>query len=174
MIGAVFLLGIVVALVFYSQQDMQRAEDAKTVHSTELIPMDSIAILPFANLTTAVETGFFAEGLAEDIIDNLAQNKGLKVASRSASFQFKEYGQDPSIIGENLKVAYLLQGSVRRQGETLRITVQLIRTDNGFHVWRSIMRENLQMDLRCKPRSQPTSHILLKANCVSIFSRTLI
>jgi TolB-like protein len=97
--------------------------------------MHSIAVLPFANMTTSEEIGFLADGLSEDILDNLAQDKRLKVASRSASFQYAGRGEDPLLVGEQLGVGYLLEGSVRQQGDTLRITAQLIRTNDGFHVW---------------------------------------
>jgi len=97
--------------------------------------MHSIAVLPFANMSTNEETGFFADGLSEDILDNLAQFENIMVASRSASFQYSDRGYDPSIVGEKLKVAYLLEGSVRQRGENVRITVQLIRTKDGFQVW---------------------------------------
>ncbi|MCH7744125.1 MAG: TIR domain-containing protein, partial [Proteobacteria bacterium] len=100
-----------------------------------LAAMRSIAVLPFANMSTNEETGFLADGLSEDILNNLAQLNTLKVASRSASFQFTGRGVDPSDVGERLGVSYLLEGSVRQQGETLRITAQLIRTKDGSHVW---------------------------------------
>ena len=95
----------------------------------------SIAVLPFANMTTNEETGNFADGLSEDILDNLAQIKNIKVASHLASIQFTDRGQAPSVIGEKLKVAYLLAGSVRQRGDNLRIIVQLIRTGDGYQVW---------------------------------------
>ncbi len=110
-----------------------------TSGSTEEVPrqrsMRSIAVLPFANMSSYEETGYFADGLSENILNNLAHNENIKVASRSASFQFTGRGQDPSIIGEKLKVAYLIEGSVQQQGDNLHITAQLIRTEDGFHVW---------------------------------------
>ena len=117
-----------------------------TSGSTEEVPrqrsMYSIAVLPFANMSSNEETGYFADGLSEDILDNLAQTsntevkiESIKVASRSVSLQFTDRGQDPSTIGEKLKVAYLLEGSVRQRGDSLRITAQLIRTEDGFQVW---------------------------------------
>ena len=116
-----------------------------TSGSTEEVPrqrsMYSIAVLPFANMSSNEETGYFADGLSEDILDNLAQTsntevkiESIKVASRSGSLQFTDRGQDPSTIGEKLKVAYLLEGSVRQRGDSLRITAQLIRTEDGFQV----------------------------------------
>jgi len=108
---------------------------AKPNDQVDLAAMHSIAILPFTNMTTNDETGFFADGLSEDILDNLTQFENIMVASRSASFQYSDRGYDPSIVGEKLKVAYLLEGSVRQRGENVRITVQLIRTKDGFQVW---------------------------------------
>ena len=119
-------------------------EKAKTNTSDKvnLVTMQSIGVLPFANMSSNEETGFFADGLSEDILDNLAQtsyaevkNENIKVASGLASLQFTDRGQDPSSIGEKLKVAYLLEGSVRQRGDSLRITAQLIRTEDGFQVW---------------------------------------
>ena len=106
-----------------------------TTDQVDPAAMRSIAVLPFANMSTNNETGFFADGLSEDILDNLAQIEQIKVASRSASFRFRESGQDPSIIGQKLRVAYLLEGSVRQRGDNVRITAQLIRSDDGFQVW---------------------------------------
>jgi len=108
---------------------------AKTNDQIGLATMHSIAILPFINMSIDDETGFLAEGLSEDILDNLAQYENIMVASRSASFQFSDRGYNPSVVGEKLKVAYLLEGSVRQRGDDVRITAQLIRTEDGFQVW---------------------------------------
>jgi len=115
-------------LFFYNQQTI-------TNDPIDLAALHSIGVLPFANMSTNEEIGFLADGLSEDILDNLAQTENIKVASRSASFQFMERGQDPSTIGEKLKVAYLIEGSVRERGDNVRITTQLIRTEDGFQVW---------------------------------------
>ena len=97
--------------------------------------MRSIAVLPLTNMSTSKEIVFFADGLSEDILDSLTQTKRVKVAFRSATFQFVERGVAPSLVGEKLQVAYLLEGSVRQQSEEVRITAQLIRTADNFHVW---------------------------------------
>jgi len=109
--------------------------ESKINEQVDLKAMRSIAVLPFANMSTNEETGFLAEGLSEDILDNLAQAESIRVVSRSAAFQYTDPGQDPVIIGEKLKVAYLLEGSVRQRDDNVRITAQLIRTGDGFHVW---------------------------------------
>jgi len=107
----------------------------------EIVPGDLMKVekaarnvIPFANVSSNAEVGYFAEGLSEDILDNLVKT-GLRVTSRSASFQFDERGQDLSLVGEKLSVSYLLEGSVRQQADNLRITAQLIRVEDGFHVW---------------------------------------
>ncbi len=133
----VIVIALGAGLFFFGQQDKQQTMDGAPAHLTEadLIDMRSVAVLPFANMSTSQETGFFAEGLSEDIIDHLAQLKEIKVASSSDSFQFKDREKDSSAIGRQLKVAYLVNGSVRQQGENVRITTQLIRTEDGFQVW---------------------------------------
>ncbi len=93
----------------------------------------SIAVVPFTNMSTDEETGFFARGLSENILDELAQGVEkpvlgkLKVASRTASFQFADRGEDLSVIAEKLNVAYVLEGSVQPMADSLHITAQLIR-----------------------------------------------
>jgi adenylate cyclase len=103
--------------------------------------LSSIAVLPFSNLSRDLEAGVFAEGLVEEIIDILAQGKyyrhsstPLKVASRTTSSRFT-MGEDTSVIASALAVGYVLEGSVRRIASSMRITAQLIRCDDGFHVW---------------------------------------
>jgi TolB-like protein/Flp pilus assembly protein TadD len=114
----------------------------KTNDHVDMEAMRSIAILPFTNMTANEETGYFADGLTEDILDNLSQDPNIMVASRSASFQYSDRGYDPSTIGEKLEVAYLLEGSVRQLGARIRISVRLVRTADGFQVWsRSYERE---------------------------------
>lgn len=95
----------------------------------------SIAVLPFINMSNDPEKEYFSEGIAEEILNSLAHVNDLKVAGRSSSFQFK--GKNISIreIGEKLKVQNVLEGSVRKQGNQLRITVQLINAANEFHLW---------------------------------------
>jgi TolB-like protein len=95
----------------------------------------SLAVLPFEVLSTNQTTGFFAAGLAEDVLDILAKAEGLYVASRSAGFALSRHSLEPSVIGDKLGVAYFLEGSVRQMGDDLRINVQLIRARDGVQVW---------------------------------------
>jgi TolB-like protein/predicted TPR repeat methyltransferase len=98
-------------------------------------PEKSIAVLPFVNLSSDPEQEFFSDGLSEELLNLLAQFPGLRVAARTSSFQFKGQNQDIADIAQTLKVAHILEGSVRKSGNKLRITAQLIQADNGYHLW---------------------------------------
>ncbi len=98
-------------------------------------PDKSIAVLPFVNMSSDTEQEYFSDGLSEELLNLLAKLPDLKVASRSSSFQFKNEKIDLPEVAKKLNVAYVLEGSVRKSGEQLRITAQLIRADNGFHLW---------------------------------------
>ena len=99
------------------------------------VSRDSIVVLPFVNLSTEAENEFFADGITEEIINALAQIQELQVVARSSAFSFKGKHIDPRVLGEQLNVRTVLEGSVRRAGESLRITVQLINASDGFHLW---------------------------------------
>jgi serine/threonine protein kinase len=98
-------------------------------------PEKSIAVLPFANMSTDPENEFFADGITEEILNSLAQIPELKVAGRTSSFSYKGKNQDLRIIGEQLGVRTVLEGSVRRAGKRVRITAQLIDVTDGYHLW---------------------------------------
>jgi TolB-like protein len=98
-------------------------------------PQDSIAVLPFLNLSADPENEFFADGITEEIINALAQIKQLHVVARSSAFSFKGKHIDLRIIGEQLNVRTILEGSVRRTGNHLRITAQLVNVADGYHLW---------------------------------------
>ena len=95
----------------------------------------SIAVLPLENLSSDPENEYFSDGMTEEIINALSKIEGLKVTARTSSFIFKEVKKDVRHIGNELGVSLVLEGSVRKAGNNVRITTQLIRTDNGFHVW---------------------------------------
>jgi len=98
-------------------------------------PLPSIAVLPFADMSAARDQEYFCEGIAEEILNSLTQIDGLRVASRTSSFQFKHSDEDVRQIGERLSVRTILEGSVRKAGDRLRVTVQLIDVANGYHLW---------------------------------------
>jgi len=95
----------------------------------------SIAVLPFANMSFDKEQEFFSDGLAEEIINALAQIPGLKVTARTSAFAFRGKEQDIRKIAEALDVRTILEGSVRRSGDRLRVTAQLINAADGYHLW---------------------------------------
>ena len=111
-----------------------RSEHEATV-STAIISDKSIAVLPFADMSEKKDQEYFADGMAEEIIDLLVKIPGLKVISRTSSFQFKGKTEDLHSIGTQLGVAYVLQGSVRKSGDRLRVTAQLINVQDGTHLW---------------------------------------
>ena len=98
-------------------------------------PEMSIAVLPFVNMSSDPEQEFFSDGISEELLNMLAQIPGLRVAARTSSFQFKGTNQDIAKIADTLNVAHILEGSVRKSGTKLRITAQLIKADDGFHLW---------------------------------------
>jgi adenylate cyclase len=95
----------------------------------------SIAVLPFANMSADPEQEYFVDGLAEELLNLLAGVPELRVAARTSSFSFKDKSIDVRIIAEQLNVKHVLEGSVRKEGDTLRITAQLIEADSGYHLW---------------------------------------
>jgi adenylate cyclase len=95
----------------------------------------SIAVLPFANLSSDTEQTYFCDGLAEEVITALSKLSGLTVMSRNSSFAYRGAAVDVRKIGEDLDVRYVLEGSVRRSGERIRLTVQLCETAAGGQVW---------------------------------------
>jgi len=95
----------------------------------------SIAVLPFADMSPAKDQEYFSDGLAEQLIDDLAKVSDLKVIGRSSAFQFKGKNEDLREVGRKLGVANVLEGSVRREGNHLRITAELIKADDGFQLW---------------------------------------
>jgi len=98
-------------------------------------PDKSIAVLPFVNMSADPEQEYFSDGIAEELLNRLAQFPDLKVAARTSAFQFKGKNLDVGDIGRQLNVGHVLEGSVRKGGTTLRITAQLIDSQTGFHMW---------------------------------------
>jgi TolB-like protein len=99
------------------------------------VPAASIAVLPFVNLSDEKADAYFSDGLAEEILNLLARSPELKVTARTSSFALRDEQEDVRRIGELLGVAYVLEGSVRRAGDRIRVTAQLIDAGDGFHEW---------------------------------------
>jgi TolB-like protein/Tfp pilus assembly protein PilF len=99
------------------------------------VSRNSIAVLAFADMSADGKSEYLGDGIAEEILNALAKVDGLKVAGRTSSFHYKGRNEDLREIGKALGVANVLEGSVRRQGDQVRITAQLVRADDGFHLW---------------------------------------
>jgi TolB-like protein/Flp pilus assembly protein TadD len=104
----------------------------------------SVAVLPFVDMSERKDQAYFSDGLAEELIDMLARVPDLRVPARTSSFYFKEQHATIAEIAKALSVAHILEGSVRRSGNTVRVTVQLIRADNGYHLWSETYDRDLQ------------------------------
>ena len=103
----------------------------------------SVAVIPFLNLSSDKEQTYFSDGLADTILHMLAQIPDLRVAARTSSFKFKDKNEDMREIAALLGVAMVLEGSVQRQGERVRITVQLIRGSDGSHIWSQVYDDTM-------------------------------
>jgi TolB-like protein/cytochrome c-type biogenesis protein CcmH/NrfG len=133
-------LGVLALGWYFYGQPAIRGEAPHTVPTIEAaatpaIPAKSVAVLAFVDMSPAHDQEYFSDGIAEEILNALAQVKDLKVAGRSSSFHYKGHNEDLRAIGKALGVAHVLEGSVRSQGNRVRITAQLIRTADDFHVW---------------------------------------
>jgi serine/threonine protein kinase/Tfp pilus assembly protein PilF len=114
--------------------DLVKAIAKKATVSSEE-PQPSIAVLPFVNMSGDKEQEYFSDGLAEEIINALTKIPGLKVAGRTSSFYFRNKDVEFKEIGRKLEVEHILEGSVRKAGNRLRVTAQLIKSEDGFHQW---------------------------------------
>lgn len=103
----------------------------------------SIAVLPFADMSAERDQEYFADGISEELLNVFARVPQLEVAGRTSSFAFKGQNRDIREIGEILNVAHVLEGSVRKSGNRVRVTAQLIRADNGFHIWSETYDRNV-------------------------------
>lgn len=113
---------------------MPAAETSDEVTET-MAAGNSIAVLPFVNMSDDKENEYFSDGLSEELLNVLAKNSALQVAARTSSFSLKGEKLEIREIAERLNVDHVLEGSVRKSGDKVRITAQLIRADNGYHLW---------------------------------------
>ena len=120
--------------VLHELAELAGAATAETVEAPPL-RLRSIAILPFQNLSPDPDQDYFCDGMAEELISALARIPGLRVAARTSAFQFKGRSEDVRRIGESLGVDTVLEGSVRKSGNRLRLTAQLVSAADGYHLW---------------------------------------
>jgi TolB-like protein/Tfp pilus assembly protein PilF len=124
-----------VQLPAQASQPRARVLEASSATDSALEHLPSVAVLPFANLSGDKEQEYFSDGLAEEIINALARLPTLKVVARTSAFAFRGQNTDIRRIAETLGVAHILEGSVRRSGQRIRVTAQLITARDGLHLW---------------------------------------
>jgi adenylate cyclase len=107
-------------------------------------PEKSIAVLPFVDLSQAKDQEYFCDGISEEILDTLAKVNGLRVLGRTSSFSFKGTSTDAREVGKKLNVENVLEGSLQREGNRIRVTAELINARNGFHLWSETYERELQ------------------------------
>jgi TolB-like protein len=113
------------------------------VTAAPAIPEKSVAVLPFVDMSEKKDQEYFSDGLSEELIDMLTKIPDLRVPARTSSFYFKGKSEDIPTIARRLMVAHVLEGSVRKYGNHLRVTAQLVRADNGYHLWSETYDRNL-------------------------------
>ncbi|MGL6224268.1 MAG: tetratricopeptide repeat protein [Steroidobacteraceae bacterium] len=126
------ILVLAVALLVY---DRQRGADPGLDPPAAETAVKSIAVMPFVNMSPDPNNEYFSDGISEELLNLLAKVDGLKVAARTSSFKFKGTKTDINEIGTALGVATVLEGSVRKSADQVRITAQLIKVEDGFHLW---------------------------------------
>lgn len=129
----IVFLGVALVLVLAERFFLAGDQAENGVEPTQVAK--SIAVLPFADMSQAKDQEWFADGLAEEILNALVKTPDLQVASRTSSMQYKGSEKDISTIAQELGVAHVLEGSVRSATDRIRVTAQLIRASDGFHLW---------------------------------------
>jgi len=142
------ILVLVIALAYFVwesrfNQDVATPSTIKTIADSDEqqinqqadTEIQSVAVLPFVNMSSDPEQEYFSDGITEEIINALVKTPNLSVPARTSVFGFKGHQGDVRKIGEQLGVAHVLEGSIRSQGNQVRITAQLIKVDDGFHLW---------------------------------------
>jgi TolB-like protein len=143
--------------------DSSSAAVQSSAAAQNAIPEKSIAVLPFVDLSEKKDQEYFSDGLAEELIDLLAQVPDLKVSARTSSFYFKGKSADIATIAQKLRVAHVLEGSVRKAGNTIRVTAQLIRADNGYHLWSKTYDQDVKDIFKVQDEIAATVVAALKA-----------
>src|SRR6266478_908320 len=134
--AALLILGMSALFVFQPSR-MQNA-------ALNPAPEKSIAVLPFVDLSQAKDQEYFCDGISEELLDSLAKIEGLRVVARTSSFSFKGKNADVKEIAQKLNVQNVLEGSLRRDGNRIRITAQLINARDGYDLWSATFERELQ------------------------------
>ena len=138
------IVGFAVIAVGYFLWTARDVSDEITPTEVDTAQDPSVAVLPFVNMSPDPAQEYFSDGMTEEIINALVKIPGLSVPARTSVFAFRGYSGDVREIGASLGVAHVLEGSVRSQGDQVRITAQLIKVDDGFHVWSETFDRKLE------------------------------
>jgi TolB-like protein/Tfp pilus assembly protein PilF len=141
LVAMTVVLALIAAGLFFFQ--LTRHPTGAFLAPKDAAAEKSIAVLPFVNMSSDKENEYFVDGLTEEILNRLSQIAALKVPGRTSSFVFKGKNTDLRQVGSGLGVANVLEGSVRKAGERLRITAQLVRTADGYHLWSQVYDRKL-------------------------------
>jgi adenylate cyclase len=129
--AAALLIALALGWYFYGQPSFRKGDAATPTRPGQ----NSIAVLPFANIGGKPDEEYFSDGMTEELLNVLAKISKLNVVARTSVFEFKGKGGDVREIGRKLGVSHIVEGSVRRDGEQVRVTAQLVRVADGFHLW---------------------------------------
>lgn len=170
------MLLALICLVGFLYVDRLRGERELESHADNGRP--SIAVMPFVNISDSPEMEYFGDGMAEEILNLLAKLDELNVAARTSSFYFKNRDVDIQQIATHLGVRHVLEGSIRRQGNRIRVTAQLIDASQGFHVWSEAYDRNLDdaFSIQDEVAQKVVQHlkVLLSANSQEILDRQIV
>jgi eukaryotic-like serine/threonine-protein kinase len=128
---------------FATAAEFAASLQSRAAHDDDDVPAESVAVLPFTNLNPDPDTEYFSDGISEEILNALAKIPGLHVAARTSSFAFRAKAVNLAEIGAALKVATVLEGSVSKSGDRLRVNVRLVKVANGFQVWSESYHQHL-------------------------------
>lgn len=138
--GALFIVLLAFSIVLLAYRHVETSHDA----TMQNIPAKSIAVLPFVDLSPAKDQEYFCDGMSEEVLDSLAKVEGLQVAARTSSFSFKGSNVGTKEIARKLGVRHILEGSLRRDGNRIRVTAQLVNASDGFNLWSQTYERQLQ------------------------------
>ena len=136
-LNGIIITVLSMAVIFLLVERVFFAEAAFIENQSEFADFQtaSIAVLPFVDMSAGQDQEYFSDGLSEELLNALAKVKDMKVAGRTSSFKFKGQNENLKLIGDELNVEHILEGSVRKSGNRIRITAQLIKAEDGFHLW---------------------------------------
>lgn len=135
-LNGIIITVLSMAVIFLLVERVFFAEAAFIQNQSEIeFETASIAVLPFVDMSADQDQEYFSDGLSEELLNALAKVEDMKVAGRTSSFKFKGQNENLKLIGDELNVQHILEGSVRKSGNRIRITAQLIKADDGFHLW---------------------------------------